>query len=415
MGRPFFRASVTFRAPTTFRAHTSPAICETAGLNAFPSQPDLLPARTTGHIAGVDIGGANIKWYVPGDPGAATADTSRPAHPSAVARETSFAMWRHPQKLADRLTEDWRAVGRGGVDSLAVTMTGELADCFAGRREGVHHIIEQSMQAASRCGIRSVGFYSTSGRLLTARQGRADVDGVAAANWHALANAVAERVAPDGVLIDIGSTTSDVVAIARGQVLTTAKTDHQRLADRSLVYLGCRRTPVCSLIDEANWRGGTVPLMREVFATIDDARLVSGRQVAVFDDCETADGRPRDLPSASRRLARMLGLGVDEWTSAELRDFAEQVVASAGRCLRIALDAAQRRLDDRGVIDPPTILSGHGQDLLEAGGIDLGSRVIDLRDVLGREISRCAPAWAVVEVAESTRFFANLSTRPTGQ
>ena len=356
------------------------------------SESTVYPLKTGGQTAGVDIGGANIKWYLSGSP---TTDTI-----PAIAAETSFAMWRHPERLANQLANDWQSFERHDIETLAVTMTGELADCFADRREGVDHIATHAVQAAKRCGIGRVVFYSTSGRLLNARQASRDIQGVAAANWHALASAVGQWIVSDAILIDIGSTTTDVISIADGRIITASRTDHQRLADRSLLYLGCRRTPICSLVDEINWRGKKVPLMREVFATIDDARLIAGFQPAVANDCETADGRPRDLPSASRRLARMIGLDIDECSPAELSDFAAQILAAAGQHLHLALRVTRQRLADHGVADPTFVLSGHGQELLPRSETDRSGHTLDLRQVLGAEISRCAPAWAVARLAD---------------
>src|SRR5438477_275211 len=74
-------------------------------------------------VLGLDVGGANLKA----------------AHTDGTARSRPFALWKEPAALAERL----RSL-RGefpAFDRLAVTMTGELCDCFATRREGVRHIL----------------------------------------------------------------------------------------------------------------------------------------------------------------------------------------------------------------------------------------------------------------------------------
>src|SRR5947208_2344005 len=71
----------------------------------------------------------------------------------------------------------------------------------------------------------------------------------AAANW--LATAVwAGRFAPEGaaLLIDAGSTTTDIVPLWNGRPMPLGLTDPDRLRTGELVYTGARRTPVCALL-----------------------------------------------------------------------------------------------------------------------------------------------------------------------
>src|SRR5262245_15374302 len=66
---------------------------------------------------GLDIGGANLKA----------------AHTSGAATSRPFALWKQPRDLAAALRElvaDLPPAGR-----VAVTMTGELCDCFATKRD----------------------------------------------------------------------------------------------------------------------------------------------------------------------------------------------------------------------------------------------------------------------------------------
>ena len=74
---------------------------------------------------GLDIGGANVKAY----------------HTAGVARSSPFALWRNPAGLADALRS--LTAGLSRADGIAVTMTGELCDCFASKREGVTAILER--------------------------------------------------------------------------------------------------------------------------------------------------------------------------------------------------------------------------------------------------------------------------------
>ena len=322
-------------------------------------------------IVGVDVGGANVKY----------------ASSDGDAASRFFPIWRHPERLADAIADD--LVRFGEIDALAVTMTGELADCFVDRAIGVDHIVSHTCQAAARLGIGDVSFYGVDGRFRDPDDARRDVDLVAAANWHALASFVGREIARDALLIDIGSTTTDIIPVVDGRVATTAITDHDRLMEGSLVYVGCRRTPVCALVDRLCFRGRSAGVMNEVFATIDDARLVLGGVQQDSGDRDTADGMPRTAEFAANRLARMIGLDRRTVTTFDARELASQVIAAAQQRLRDPIASL--------IPNSLIVLSGHGQDIAglpdeHAAG---DNAILQLSEKLGPAVARCAPSYAV--------------------
>jgi (4-(4-[2-(gamma-L-glutamylamino)ethyl]phenoxymethyl)furan-2-yl)methanamine synthase len=311
-------------------------------------------------VLGVDIGGANLKY--------ATSD--------GVALATNFPMWRQPDQLAATLVSDFHAFS--AIDAIAVTMTGELADCFVDRAVGVHHIVEHTIKAATAAGLPAPMFYGVDGRFHAAVRARDLVDQIAAANWHALASFVAQDH-PEATLVDIGSTTTDIIPIKHGTVATDAQSDHDRLLEGSLVYVGCRRTPVCGLVHRLNFRGQACRVMNELFATIDDARLLLGRVEQDAQDCDSADGKPRTVEFAANRLARMIGLDRRQVSVTEAIELAAQVVAAA----TLMISQAAVRL-----VHAQVVISGHGEDLLE--NLPVHQQPIRLSDRLGLDVSRCA-------------------------
>lgn len=328
-------------------------------------------------ILGIDIGGANLKY--------ATVAGRTHALP--------FPLWKRPHDLASQLQRD---VGSfGDVRQLAVTMTGELADCFLDRGRGVAQIVAACRDAAARVGCDSVRFYGVDGRFHDPESACEQPDLIAAANWHALASHVAQRFAPSldrgALLIDIGSTTTDLIPIARGSVATKSKTDYERLREGTLVYLGGERTPVCAVVDTLPFRGEAIPVMREVFATIDDVRLLTGHTAENPDDNDTADGAPRDCFHAANRLARMIGLDHRGVSIGDAVCLARQVHDRGIALITDALD----RCRARGLVDGTEIwiISGHASDLLPTDRVSAGH--IQLADVLGNDVARCAPAHAV--------------------
>src|SRR3990172_4014916 len=100
---------------------------------------------------GLDIGGANLK----------AADGRGWAH------SVPFALWRDPDGLAGALSE--LAATAPGSERWAVTMTGELCDCFRTKADGVRHILAAVEMAA---GPRDVVVYLVDGRLVSVDEAR---------------------------------------------------------------------------------------------------------------------------------------------------------------------------------------------------------------------------------------------------
>ena len=148
---------------------------------------------------GIDIGGANLKA----------------AHSDGQAQSLPFAVWKEPELLSEAIAE--LASGFPPFDRVAATMTAELCDCYATKREGVFSIVD----AVSRAFTTQFAIYwGTDGRFHDAQAIRRQPLLAAASNWLALATVAARLV--DGepaLLIDVGSTTADLIPIAGGKVL----------------------------------------------------------------------------------------------------------------------------------------------------------------------------------------------------
>ena len=220
----------------------------------------------------LDIGGANLKA----------------AHASGEIRHLAFEVWRRPQDLARALAE--LTAGLPQFDRVAVTMTAELCDCFATKAEGVRAVLEAVEQGIPG---RHVAVWGTDGRFHEPDEIRRRPGLAAASNWLALAIAAARLIPEEpGILIDIGSTTTDLIPLDRGKAAARGRTDTERLQTGELVYAGVRRTPICALATELPYRGVPTGLAAELFATTHDIFLVLGDVSPDPTDRSTADGRP---------------------------------------------------------------------------------------------------------------------------
>ena len=145
---------------------------------------------------------------------------------------------------------------------------------------------------------------------------------IASTNWHASASALAMHL-QDALLVDIGSTTTDIIAISNGKVKSENLTDAARLADDSLVYTGVVRTPVMALAQKLVFEGIETNVAAEYFATMADVYRLTGELLPEFDQAETADGKGKTALESARRLARMLGHDVENHSMETWKNLAE--------------------------------------------------------------------------------------------
>ncbi len=331
-------------------------------------------------VLGLDIGGANLKA----------------AHSSGPALSLPFALWKTPALLPDALSRLLHDMPPS--DAVAVTMTGELCDCFESRRQGVLAILDAVTAAA---GQRPIHVWRNDGRFVDVDTALTTPLQVASANWLALAT-FAGRYAPKGpaLLIDIGSTTTDIVPLMDGEPKPKGRTDRKRLDSSELVYTGVRRTPVCALLD--NPLGGSCTAA-ELFATTLDVYLLLDHIPEDTADNNTADGRPATKACAEARLARMLCADLETSTAEERRGLAKLILHTQTVTLGFAINDVARRLPAL----PQTILfAGEGEFLirlaLKAQQDIPPCRVVSLSRELGAAISRSACAYAVAMLAASS-------------
>jgi probable H4MPT-linked C1 transfer pathway protein len=337
---------------------------------------------------GLDIGGANLKA----------------ADASGFATARPFAIWRAPEKLTSELQS--LLANAPPHRRLAVTMTAELADCFETKAAGVRAIVDAVVAAADG---RVVSVYATTGEFLAPHEAQNRPLEVAASNWHALAAFAARFCRSSGLVIDIGSTTSDLIPIVVGRPQAIGMTDPDRLLSGELVYAGVERTPVAAILTHLPWRGVTCPVAAELFATSLDAYLVLGEIPEEPDNHDTADGRPRTHSEAHARLARMVCADATMFSPTDALTAAGAIRAAQAAQLADALARVAARFST-----PPEsiILSGHGEFLARrlveefpwSGG---PPRVVSLNKELGPALNRCAPAYAIAVLAEERQATGN--------
>lgn len=245
-------------------------------------------------VVGWDIGGVQLKAAV-------VAAGGTPADARIAVRP--FEVWRGRQRLSDVLREV--AAELGGVDPdvpMALTMTAELSDAFRSKREGVLFVLDAIRAAFPR---NPVFGFDHHGKFVPSEAARARPLDLAATNWIASALLLATHV-DDCILMDVGSTTTDIVPIRAGRLVAEGDTDLSRLTAGELVYTGVLRSNPNTLTTTVPVGGRPCRVADEHFAIMADVYVLQGRLDPTGYTCRTPDGRGTTPAACAERLARLV-------------------------------------------------------------------------------------------------------------
>lgn len=261
-------------------------------------------------------------------------------------------------------------------EDAAVVMSGELADCFVSKQDGIHRIVRTVQHV-----FPHALFYGTDGLFH-----QDPVPALAAANWLAAADYLLPRY-QGAILVDMGSTTTDIIPLLDLHSLQ-GLTDLHRLQKGYLLYTGLLRTSIPSFVRNLMVNGKVTPLSAEYFAMTADVHLLLGHITPRDYSCETPDRKPPDYNGALRRIARLVCSDPEEVGGEKgVKGMAEEIwtqqkeqVSSAIR--RVSKSATQQ-----------VLWAGVGGRLFSSylGGIDLHGSLGPAADAL--------PSFAVREVA----------------
>ena len=337
---------------------------------------------------GWDIGGAHLK-------------VARLAADGSIQTAAQYAtpLWQGLQCLHqefDRISraEDMRDARHG------LTMTGELVDLFPDRRAGVGALLHAFVHHFPE---RDTAVFAGQAGFLSVDRARAQATSVASANWLATALCAATQI-QQGILVDVGSTTKDIIPIMAHQPCNLGWNDQQRLACDELVYTGMVRTPVMALVQRVPFAGRWQNVAAEYFATAADVYRITGELDAGADLQETADRRGKSVAESIARLARMLGTeaGIEEMGDDHWVRLAAHIAEQQLLLMERALVAVRKRID--GIMPITIIGAGAGACLAQKLARRLGCDYVAFSGLFAngnaaaRDIATCAPAVAVAEL-----------------
>jgi probable H4MPT-linked C1 transfer pathway protein len=271
-------------------------------------------------ILGLDIGGANTK--------AALIQFNNKDIINAYYYIEYFPFWEKTKDQIDRLfrrilshfvSKD--SLHLDEVDYIAVTMTAELSDAFQTKKEGVLKITEALSRVFDDKKLR---YITTKNKFIGPQRVKKEYEYIAAANWTSTALFLGNFIS-NGILIDAGSTTVDIIPIVDSIPVTIGKTDIERLLNHELIYTGGLRATIPSITHFVPYKGIRVRISFEKFALISDVHRILGNISEEEYINETADNRSKSKEDCYARLARMICMDLNTISEKEL-DFIAQFI-----------------------------------------------------------------------------------------
>ena len=334
-------------------------------------------AESTSYYSGWDIGGAHLK-------------VCRCDQYGNIINSLELVcpLWQGLTGLRQTLQQALALLGNQ-QDQHFITLTGESADCFANRQQGVTDILTtiSAFLVIEHCHV-----FSQSQQWLTLAEAQKHWQQVASMNWLATAGWLA-KTQSEALLIDIGSTTSDIIVIQNSQPRLHAFDDIGRLQSGELVYSGVIRTPLMALAQTIPFAGQQQRVANEVFATTADIwRLLNQLPSEISD--QSADGQSWQLAHCRQRLARMAGTDMERYPESDWQELANWY---AQQQIRQLLDSCRQVIENHTLsANAPVIGAGAGRFLAAILAEKLARPYQDLADLTANgQAAITAPASAL--------------------
>jgi probable H4MPT-linked C1 transfer pathway protein len=354
-------------------------------------------------IIGWDVGGAHLK--------AALLDSEGKLQQVV---QVPCALWRGLSELEAAVDE---VLGILQVSSPfhAITMTGELVDLFPNRQTGVQSIgqvmeIKLSGNKQFYAGALQADFSG----FVAAYQVSQHWQHIASANWLASAGYVANRlkqinVSQHGLLVDIGSTTTDLILLENNQPVCKGFTDASRMQTEELVYTGVVRTPLMALVQKISFEQQMTSVAAEYFATTADVYRLTGDLRAEDDMADTADGKEKTVAASARRIGRMIGHDLEDASMDAWVRLAQEFKLQQAMRLKEVIQKHLSGFNAQQMQTVAIIGAGVGSFLVKEIANTLNIKYLDVAELIelnaksavetGRWASNCLPAFAVAQLA----------------
>ncbi|PPR37367.1 MAG: hypothetical protein CFH26_00776 [Alphaproteobacteria bacterium MarineAlpha6_Bin4] len=232
-------------------------------------------------IIGWDIGGAHVKAII--------IDFKKKKLKSS---QIYCPIWKNLNNLKKAIKLTKKKLGK--CDYHSVTMTAELSDAFINRKRGSKYIIKLTSKILN---TKKTFFYNKN--KFIKKNIALKKTNINSLNWHAIGNFISNFY-PNSILVDIGSTTTDIIPIKNKKIISKGSSDYKRLNYNELLYIGVIRSPIHAVEKKKK-------IIYENFANLSDVYRILNKIPKKNDLAPTLDNKDKNKHSNARRIARVYG------------------------------------------------------------------------------------------------------------
>lgn len=325
-------------------------------------------------IAGFDIGGANTDLAV--------VDFDKLGQIKEIITGFEYLpMWQDKEDLSTTLM-DLLGPEMKEIHAVGICMTAELVDAYQTKKEGVLDIAGKVNGTFKL----PLGFVGLNG-IINFSQLQENPLQVAAANWIATSR-LAGKISPECIIIDTGSTTTDIIPIKEGKECAKGRSDLQRLGTGELVYSGVLRTNVAAMVDKVPLDGSWINVASELFAISADVHLVLGNIAEKDYTCQTPDGAGKSREECMRRISRVICGDLDVLSSKDIKNMSQYIYDKQVEKVSQSLHEVSIRNNISNVVT-----TGLGMDIIGAKASSMADiPSVGMDQILSKEECVVAPA-----------------------
>ncbi|WGM90284.1 MAG: hydantoinase/oxoprolinase family protein [Candidatus Bathyarchaeum tardum] len=338
------------------------------------------------NILGLDIGGANTKVTF-----------LKTQEGKVIELKTIleyFPVWKNERKQLSELLNQLnkKLVNSVVLDGVGVTITAELSDAYQTKKEGINHVLGSVTKVF---GAFPIFVLDVETNLLTVKDALKNYLKVSSANWAATGWLISKLI-KNGIVTDVGSTTTSIIPVINGKVAAKGKTDLEKLQNGELVYSGSLRTNVATIVNVIPVKEKITPVSSELFAQSGDVHRILGNISESEYTVQTCDDRGKTKKEAMARLARVVSADTNMLSEEEIMGMAKFVYEKQVK--QIADGLAQ--VYDRTKLskeETKIVVTGMGRNFLaKKAAENLGfTDIIDMNEILGADASIASPSVGV--------------------
>lgn len=337
-------------------------------------------------VLGLDIGGANTK--------ATFVKTQEQNVVEIKSILEYFPVWKNEKNQLPKLLKKLKKslVNSKELDGVGITITAELSDAYQTKKEGISQVLES---VAEVFGDVPIFVLDVEANLLSVDDALEKYLEVSSANW-AATGWVVSQIIKNGIVVDVGSTTTSIIPVINGKIAAKGKTDLEKLQNGELVYSGSLRTNVAALVNAIPVKEKLTRVSSELFAQSGDVHLILGNITQKDYTAETCDGRGKNRKEASARLARVVSADTNMLTEQEILAMAQFVY---GKQVQQIAEGLKQVYDKTKLTKNQTksVVTGLGRNFLAKKAAEkVGfTDIIDMSEILGADASIASPSVGV--------------------